>query len=122
MVSNDYTESCEKAFILGYKPVPDPNAYMGVSYQRDDVKFIHFKDRLKTRLDVETDEELEALGYNVDEYNEYDGLSNADLLTELSRKELREIFGDGVANEMGLIYLADGVYMTEDGELIDTKG
>lgn len=122
MKERDYQQSCEKAKLLGYEAISDPMAYRGVSFQKDGQKYILSKSHLKAKLGVTKDEQLEFLSYNVDEYNEFKDVPNAEIPRILTRKELLAIFEDCNVNEMGLRYLSDSIYLTEEGDLIDTKG
>lgn len=116
----DYDESCAKAVCLGYEEVDDPNAFGGKFFIKDGKIWIH-KDALVKAFPVSSIRELEEYGYNVEDYYEYAPLSLKETERLVGRKEMLNIFGDGVADDDGLIYIADGVYMTEDGDLIDTK-
>lgn len=123
----NYKESCEKAIALGYKPHKNTNAYSGIVFVKDDLKWIHSIDDLKRELGVTTDEQLIELGYNVSDYYEYAGLSLNETLARACQNELKEIFDEFsdaavFIDGCSAAYLCDGVYITEDGELIDTKG
>lgn len=116
-----YEESCRKAIAVGYKPIENDIAYGDIFFVKDDKKWIHHIEKLKFRLGMETDEELEELGYNCEDYYRYKDLSYQETLNCLAQKEMLEIFGD-LPFVNGMVYLSDGFYMTEDGDLIDTRG
>lgn len=117
-----YRESCEKAILLDYQAIKDPNAYLGISFVKDDKKWIHDIEALAVSLGVSTEESLEKLGYNCKDYWTYRNLSVSQIVDMIYREEMLEIFGGGVFDEFGMTYISDGVYMTEDGDLIDKKG
>ena len=71
----DYQESVLKAEFLDYQEVPDPNAFKGISYIKDDKKWIFNIEALAIKLGVRTTEELDALGYNTEDYFKYYDLS-----------------------------------------------
>lgn len=112
--------SKQRAVENGYEPFEDPEAYGGEVFVKDDHKWIHSIDRLKHKLGVVTDDELEALGYSVADYNRF----NSDE-KQFTRKvvgdsnsaecELLEIFGDPSDYPGGLMYLSDGMYMNAKG-------
>ena len=115
--------SKKRAMENGYEPFEDPDAYGGEVFVKDDRKWIHSIGRLKHKLGVVTDSELDALGYSVADYN----LFNSDekefslkvaLGTVSAECELLEIFGDPSDYPDGLIYLSDGMYMDEDGNIV----
>ena len=54
--------SKQRAIENGYEPFEDPEAYGGEVFVKDDRKWIHSIGRLKHKLGVVTDVELEALG------------------------------------------------------------
>ena len=59
------------------------------------------------------------LNYNVEDYYKYRKLT-FEQTTTLTCQE--EMFDDCPFDESGMAYLSDGVYMTENGDIIDMKG
>lgn len=123
----NYKESCEKAQALGYESVEDVKAFLGTVYVKDSLKWIHCIEALRRELGVTTDQLLEELGYNINDYYEYRNVPLDEVQVVACRRELQDMFdclsdaavfidGDSVT------YLCDGLYITEDGELIDKKG
>jgi len=118
--------SKQRAVENGYEPFEGPEAYDGEVFVKEDRKWIHSIGRLKHKLGVVTDDELEALGYSISDYYRY----NSDE-REFSRKvvmeaisandELLEIFGDPSDYQGSLMYLSGGKYMDEEGNIIDGK-
>ncbi|MDQ1209789.1 hypothetical protein QE380_002712 [Acinetobacter baylyi] len=118
--------SKQRAVENGYEPFEDPEAYGGEVFVKDDCKWIHSIGRLKHKLGVVTDDELEALGYSVVDYNRFNSdekeLSRKILMESISaNEEILEIFGDPSDYSGGLMYLSDGMYMDDEGNVIDGK-
>lgn len=118
--------SKQRAVENGYEPFEDTEAYGGEVFVKDDRKWIHSIGRLKHKLGVVTDDELEALGYSVVDYNRFNSdekeLSRKILMDSISaNQEILEIFGDPSDYPGGLIYLSDGMYMDDKGSIIDGK-
>lgn len=118
--------SKQRAVENGYEPFEDTEAYGGEVFVKDDRKWIHSIGRLKHKLGVVTDDELEALGYSVVDYNRFNSdekeLSRKILMDSISaNEEILEIFGDPSDYPGGLIYLSDGMYMDDKGSIIDGK-
>ncbi|QPB43608.1 hypothetical protein [Rodentibacter haemolyticus] len=119
-VHNLYQESIEKALILGYEPTEDPRAFAdGYVYKKDGVIWIiTTPEQLAIKLKVSI-EELEKLGYSLDDYYEYQYLSPLETIRAAGRKEMLDIFSGLPTDAEGLVYLSDGMYMTEEGDIIE---
>lgn len=122
----NYEESCQKALTLDYQAIEDLKAYLGVVFVKDNLKWVHNIEALRRELGVTTDELLTELGYNVSDYYEYKNVPLDEVLVVACKNELKEIFyqlggADVFIDGCSATYLCDGVYITEDGELIDTK-
>ena len=118
--------SKQRAIENGYEPFEDPEAYGGEVFVKDDRKWIHSIGRLKHKLGVVTEGELEALGYSVADYNRFNSdekeFSLKVVMDSISaNEELLEIFGDPSEYPGGLMYLSDGMYMDDEGNIIDGK-
>lgn len=111
--------SKQRAIENGYEPFEDPEAYGGEVFVKNDQKWIHSISRLKHKLGVASDSELEALGYSVVDYNRYNSdekeFSRKVIMSSLANEEMLAIFGDCGADENGDVYLSDGIYMDKDG-------
>ncbi len=110
--------SKQRAVENGYEPFEDPEAYGGEVFVKDDRKWIHSIGRLKSKLGVMTDDELEGLGYSVADYHRYNSDEkefSRNIVMNSVNAELLEIFGDCAPDEHGAIYLGDGIYMDDEG-------
>ena len=70
--------------------------------------------------------ENSALGYSVADYNRFNSdekeFSLKVVMDSISaNEELLEIFGDPSEYPGGLMYLSDGMYMDDEGNIIDGK-
>ncbi|MBU3847669.1 MAG: hypothetical protein H9855_12005 [Candidatus Acinetobacter avistercoris] len=118
--------SKQRAVVNGYEPFEDPEAYGGEVFVKDDRKWIHSIGRLKHKLGVVTDAELESLGYSVDDYHRFNSdereFSRKNVMNSISaNEEMLEIFGDPSDYPGGLMYLSGGKYIDEEGNIIDGK-
>lgn len=110
--------SKQRAVENGYEPFEDPDAYGGEVFVKDDRKWIHSIDRLKSKLGVMTDDELEGLGYSVADYHRFNSDEkefSRNIIMNSVNAELLEIFGDCAPDEHGAIYLGDGIYKDHEG-------
>jgi hypothetical protein len=82
----DYLKNIELAVSLGFEEVSDENAYKGRYYIKNGIIWIHDIDALKHKLGGINDQELTALGYDVDSYYKYVDFSN-----DMVDKEIEEI-------------------------------
>lgn len=112
--------SKQRAIENGYEPFEDPEAYGGEVFIKNDIKWIHSIDRLKAKLGVETDEELEHLGYSTKDYYRFNS-DEEEYAPVRVRLEMLDIFGDPSDYLGGLMYLSDGMYMDDEGNIIDGK-
>ncbi|MBT1443082.1 hypothetical protein KJI95_00880 [Shewanella sp. JM162201] len=108
----DYLKNIELAVSLGFEEVPDENAYKGRYYIKNGIIWIHDIGALKHKLGDISDQELAALGYDVDSYYKYVDFSN-----EMVDKEIERI--------STLIQIPDSVLfgrfdILEDSALIKT--
>ena len=123
---NKYTESCEKAKVLGYKEKISDRAYNSdhTYYEKDGLKWIYVLDKLAHKLGIsesEAKEKLKELGYNIDDYYAYVDIPLKDLYPLVSREELLGIFSGLPFDANGMVYLSDGMYMTEEGDIVDLE-
>lgn len=128
--TNEWLEvSKQRAVQNGYEPFEDPEAYGGEVFVKEDRKWIHSIGRLKYKLGVAADEELESLGYSVSDYYLYNSdekeFSQNTALKSVSVKlnainvEMLKIFDDNsIDYPNGLISLSDGMYINIDGNII----
>lgn len=84
----DYLQNIKLAISLGFEEVLDESAYKGKYYVKNNMIWIHDILALKHKLDVNSDQELKVLNYDVDSYYKYFNYSN-----EMVDDEL-ESYGD----------------------------
>lgn len=102
----------------GYEAVQKPDAFDNHVYIKDDMKWIHEITLLKLKLNIEKDEELVQLGYNVNDFYQYNTDNFPQYAKEIIRRELLDIFNDEIREYPDTrIYIGDGIYMDEDGNL-----
>jgi hypothetical protein len=106
----NYQKGVELALANGYEGVDDANAYNGIYYIRDGLIWIHNIEALKSHLGVESTDELRALSYDVDAYEEYQNHTN-----EMVDDELKGLYNDLSHGDGQPVYLMDGVYLFADG-------
>lgn len=108
----NYRKSVELALALGYEEVEDSNAYKGSYFIKNDKKWIHDISALKSKLGVSSNEELESLGYDVDNYHKY-----KDYTDKMAENEMVQIY-DAITHLQGeATYLSDGMWLLPDGTL-----
>ncbi len=108
----NYKKSVELALSLGYKEVLDENAYQGKYFIKDEKIWIHDKEALKSKLQVTSNEELENLGYDVENYDKYKKYTN-----EMADNEMRKIYASITHSEGEATYLHDGMWLLPDGTM-----
>jgi hypothetical protein len=67
----DYYKNVELALRLGFEEINDIKAYRGKYYIKDELIWIHDIEALKTRLNLDEDEGLRRLNYDVGSYYKY---------------------------------------------------
>lgn len=80
----DYQKNVELAIDLGFEEVCDEKAYKGKCYIKDGLIWIHDIEALKTRLNIEENEDLKRLDYDVGSYYYYVGYRNGVIDRELA--------------------------------------
>lgn len=102
----------------GYEAVPNLDAFDNHVYIKNDMKWIHEITLLKLKLNIEKDEELVQLGYNVNDFYQYNTDNFPQYAKEIIRRELLDIFNDEIKEYPdSRIYIGDGIYIDEDGNL-----
>lgn len=79
----DYQKNVELAIDLGFEEVCDEKAYKGKCYIKGGLIWIHDIEALKTRLNIEENEDLKRLDYDVGSYY-YVGYRNGVVDRELA--------------------------------------
>lgn len=91
----NYHKNVELALTLGFEEVCDEKAYRGKYYINDRLIWIHDIEALKARLNLENNEDLKHLNYDVESYYKYvnytDEMVDKDLRLELIKAA---IYGD----------------------------
>lgn len=82
-----------RAIELGYEPIEAPEAFGGEVFIKNGFKWIHDISFLKQSLNVQTDKALENLGYNVDDYYDYNS-TNGEFLNIKAKREWGQIMDD----------------------------
>jgi len=108
----DYQKSRELALANGYQEIPDSNAYKNAYFIKNDKKWIHDIDRLKTHLRVDSDAELESLSYDVSAYYKRENYTN-----EMADDEMKSLYLDIQVEAGEPVYLSDGLYLFPDGSM-----
>lgn len=80
----DYQKNVELAIDLGFEEVCDEKAYKGKCYIKGGLIWIHDIEALKTRLNIEENEDLKRLDYDVGSYYYYVGYRNGVVDRELA--------------------------------------
>jgi len=108
----DYKKSVELALCIGYEEVQDANAFKGCYFIKDGKKWIHDIVALMRHLDVELYEDLESLGYDLENYHSYKDHSN-----EMATQEMQSIYRGITHCEGEATYLSDGMWLLPDGTM-----
>lgn len=108
----DYEKSVELALCLGFEKISDDNAFKGCYFEKNGKKWIHDIDALMRHLDVELYQDLELLGYDLENYHSYESHSN-----EMAVQEMQNIYREISHCEGEAAYLSDGVWLLPDGTL-----
>ena len=85
--------SKQRAIELGYEPIEASEAFGGEVFIKNGFKWIHDISFLKQSLNVQTDKALENLGYNVDDYYDYNS-TNGEFLNIKAKREWDQIMDD----------------------------
>ena len=112
MPSDLYEKSVELALALKYERVPDPSAYKGCYFIKNNKKWIHNIKALKTKLGVSSNEDLENLDYDVENYHAYKNHTNKMVDNEMVQIYEAITHLDGEAT-----YLMDGMWLLPDGTM-----
>lgn len=108
----DYQKSIELARALGYQEISDTNAFKGVLFVKDGLKWIHNIDGLKNHLGVTSSQELALLDYDVDAYFKRENYTN-----EMADDEMKGLYLNLQVEEGEPVYMSDGMYLFPDGSL-----
>ncbi|MFU8908516.1 hypothetical protein ACNARK_16990 [Proteus sp. DFP240708] len=116
------------ALHLGYKAVPDQEAYTGAYYIKDGKKWIFNIIALKNKLNVTSDNELRLQDYDVDIYYEIhknksqyqDVIFRNSDITHSSKSELISLYHElQISNEdEEMVYLSDGMWLDSSGKIV----
>ena len=106
----DYERSVDLALSLGYEEVHDINAYNEFYYIRNNKIWIHDIEALKLKLRVKSDEELEQLNYDVENYYRFHNYTN-----NMVDKFMKELYSQITHSKGEATYLHDGVWLLPDG-------
>lgn len=102
----------------GYEAVMSVDAFNNHVYIKDDMKWIHEITLLKLKLNIKKDEDLSELGYSVNDFYRYNTDNFPQYAKEMVAIELLEIFNDDFREYPdNKIYIGDGIYMDENGNL-----
>lgn len=105
----NYAKSVELALLLGYEEVLDINAYRGTYYIKNEKIWIHDLEALKAKLQVNSNAELAALGYDIENYNKYRAYTN-EMVDEMVSLYNTITHSDGEPT-----YLNEGMWLFPDG-------
>ncbi len=108
----DYAKSVELALSLGYKEILDENAYKGKYFIKNEKIWIHNIEALKEKLQVNSNEELIELGYDVDNYHAYKNHTN-----KMADDEMRNLYANITHLDGEATYLNDGMWLLPDGTM-----
>jgi hypothetical protein len=108
----DYDKSVELALNLGYEEIIDTYAYKGVYYIKNDKIWIHDIDALKLKLKVNSNEELELLGYDVQNYHTFSKYTN-NMVDEF----MKDLYMSITHSEGEATYLHDGMWLLPNGKI-----
>lgn len=108
----DYKKSVELALSLGYKEVLDENAYQRKYFIKHKKIWIHDIEALKSKLYVNSNEELSKLGYDVENYHRYKKHTN-----EMADNEMRDLYANITHLDGEATYLHDGMWLLPDGTM-----
>ena len=114
------TEQIQIALKLGYERVPDEDAYTSAYYVKNGLKWIFNIVGIKKTLNVSSDDELREQDYDVETY--YDVRRNYNKYKQMIvGSDLTSLYEDlRVTDDPDeWVYLADGMWMNGDGDLIE---
>ncbi len=84
----------------------------GKYFIKNEKKWIHHIEALKNKLNVNSNTELAALGYDIENYHKYKKHTNKMVDKELTNLYMNITHSDGEAT-----YLHDGMWLLSDGTL-----
>lgn len=103
----------------GYIAIANEDAFSGAVYIKNGIKWIHEIELLKLKLEIVNDVDLVGLGYNVGDFYKYNTNNFPKYAKEIVRQELLDIFMEDFLDYPDRkIYLGDGIYMDENGDLL----
>ncbi|QOY53320.1 hypothetical protein [Candidatus Sulfurimonas baltica] len=108
----DYKKSVELALSLGYEEVSDENAYKGKYFIKHEKIWIHNIEALKLKLKVTSNEELDNLGYDVENYHRYKKHTN-----KMADNEMKNLYANITHLDGEATYLYDGMWLLPDGTM-----
>lgn len=110
----DYDKNVKLALSLGFEEVCDEKAYRGKYYIKDGLFWIHDIEALKTRLNIDEDDELRQAGYDVGSYYYYVGYGYGIVGRELAQKLIEaRIYSDDSALSGKYYLLSDKKILQE---------
>ena len=86
----DYYTNVKLALSHGFEEIHDIKAYRGKYYIKDELIWIHDIEALKTRLNIDEDEDLRRLNYDVESYYKYIDHTN-EMVDELLKLKILKI-------------------------------
>jgi len=107
-----YNKSCELALASGYEKVIDDKAFKGSFFIKNEKIWIHDIIALKNHLNIDSDKELESLGYDMKNYHSYKDYTNA-----MADQEMKELYNAITHCEGEATYLSDGMWLLPDGTM-----
>lgn len=109
--------SKRRAIEHGYIAQDARDAFGGKVYVKNELKWIHSIPLLKSHLNLEDNSDLITLGYNVKDYYLYNSDEPAEFAIQ-AKYEMLQIFDDDFSDyPEGKMYLGDGMYIDEDGNI-----
>lgn len=108
----NYSKSVELALHLGYEKVLDNSAFKGCYFIKDGKKWIHDIVALMQHLGTKLYEDLEKLGYDLENYHSYKYHTN-----EMATQEMQQIY-NSITHEYGQpTYMSDKMWLYPDGTM-----
>ncbi|MEG9531310.1 hypothetical protein [Mannheimia indoligenes] len=114
----NYKESCEKAILAGYEECTDEYAYNGSYFIKDDKIWIHDLESLCDKMGFKSIKEVDEAGYAIDDWFKYKNLKPDQVMELFEENDLLEIYEAIGGNGFDDVYLADGMWLTPEGELV----
>ncbi|QLB40759.1 hypothetical protein [Mannheimia pernigra] len=116
----NYKESCEKAILAGYEECTDEYDYNGSYFIKDEKIWIHDLESLCEKMGFTTIQEIKDAGYAFDDWLKYKDLTTSQMESEslFAEEEMLDIYAAIGGNGSNNVYLADGMWLTPEGELV----